>query len=222
MPVQRTSEPHRIRHQHSAFCEHYPPLKVRWWSHAPHMQMLGALVAGGRSAEETEALDYCFRRVFYDGARDPIHGVPCICLREVAPSVGEARGSLGGDGVSGLLSVLLDLEHAADGLPIRWRATRRILLAQSRPMSYRKRFGAYAQGCPVQDDDRLDDPCGADEDRRVRHGACYQEAFVRMAVALGYQAVCRWPRRPLQVAPLVRDVGTGRGQKPLSALRPAA
>lgn len=210
------------RHQHGAFCEHYPPLKVRWWSHEPHMETLNTLIGGGRSAEESEALDYCFRRVYYDGARDPIHGFPCVCLREVAPSVGEARGSVGGDGMSALLSIRADLDHAADTLPIRWRATRRIFLAQGRPRAYRDRFGAYVEGRPLGEDDRLDDPCGADEDRRVRHSACYQEAYVRMAVALGYVAACRWPRRTARPEATPRDVRTLQGPEPLAALPPAA
>lgn len=185
------------RHLHTAFCEHYPPGKVRWWLHQPqgegyrgyrvlgHLAVLGHML-GGRSAEETEALSHCFKRVVHDGLRDPIHGWPCVCLREEPPSAGEARGHVGGDGMSSIIAIFEDLRRAAEALPVPWLATRRIYATLGLSETYFARLNLVTQGQLVREVDREPESCLPDEATgRVRHN-CYYQASVRMAIALGW------------------------------------
>jgi hypothetical protein len=134
--------------------------------------------------------------VFYDGARDPIHGWPCVCLRE-STQAGDARGSVGGDGMSSILAIIVDLERAADLLPIPWRATERIFKALGRGRTYADRLRFVSRG-KVRDVDLEHEPIDP-ETRRPRSNQ-YVEAW--MAWALGWRGWSTWPRanRPLGVA----------------------
>src|SRR6059058_1490745 len=69
-------------HRHGPFCGHYTPAAVRWWmarspredegKHQTHYTHFGALLelAGGRSMEDTEALDWCYRATVLNGGGD--------------------------------------------------------------------------------------------------------------------------------------------------------
>lgn len=194
------------QHLHSAFCEHFPPLKLRWWlffargaiahgaadDRLSHFDVLCDML-GGRCAEETEQLDHCFQRVYYGGARDPLHGWPCVCLRENT-SAGEARGSKGGDGMSAILGLITDLERAADQLPLPWKATERIFEALGRDGVYRARM-TYLRHCKgVRQVDLEHEPI----DLETRRPKSMRLAEAWMAYVLGWRdraATCRWPRR---------------------------
>jgi hypothetical protein len=196
------------KHLHRAFCEHWTPLKVRWWLFCAesvvnstddnpsgrygHFDVLCDML-GGRSAEETEQLEHCFQRVYYGGARDPWHGWTCVCLRE-STSAGEARGSIGGDGTASILALIVDLERAADALPLPWRATEAVFNALGHPITYRDRMKFLARGV-VRDVDRELEPI----DPETRRPRSRQLVEAWMAYELGYRdrsATCRWPRKP--------------------------
>lgn len=137
-----------------------------------------------------ESLAYCHQRVVYDGARSS-SGRWCICLGEEPPSAGEARGSLGSDGFSGLLGVLSDLEHAADRLPISWKSTERIFRVQGRLGTWNERFAHYNRGLRIRDIDRWLEP--RTDDGRPQST---QLAYYLMSLALdGARTTCCWPRR---------------------------
>jgi len=204
------------RHLHTAWCEHWTPFKVRWWLFSAegmggwdirtgdkgrysHFDVLCAML-GGRSAEETEQLGHCFSRVYHGGARDPWHGWPCVCLRE-STSAGEARGSVGGDGMSSILALIADLERAADALPTHWRATEAVFAALDRKQIWSDRMRFLQRGV-VRDVDREVEPI--DPEMRQPRSKRLVEAW--MAYELGWRdrrASSRWPRRnvPNRISP---------------------
>lgn len=191
------------RHLHTAFCEHFDPLKIRWWlfyvdglpregERYSHFDVLCTLI-GGRSAEETEQLEHCFQRVYYGGARDSWHNWPCVCLRE-STSAGEARGSMGGDGMSSIVAIIADLDRAADALPLPWTSTQFVFKALGRERMYADRLRFLSRGV-VRQVDCDHEPI--DLDTRRPRSRRLVEAW--LAYELGWRdrrASCRWPRRP--------------------------
>ena len=187
------------------FAGQYSPATIRWWMESiqgtrwdgspyGHFDVLCDMLLG-RSAEETELLSYCHRRVVVDGARSA-SGRWCVCLTERAPSAGEARGSLGGDGMSGLIAIIRDLESAADALPIAWTSTQQVFEAQGRDGAYRARYQRWRRGLLVREQDRWTEPI----DPETRHPKSRLLAYATMAYALGWRdqrAACRWPRRAI-------------------------
>ncbi len=159
----------REKHQHGPFCGHYTAAAVRWWlARSPredegkrqdYYTHFGALLdlGGGRSMDDTEALDWCYRATVLAGGGD-MHGNLCICLRGDPPSAGEARGSIGGDGSAALTATIADLDHAADELPICWSTTQQIFETQQRTGVYRARLLAYRRNLNVRDIDRWQEP----------------------------------------------------------------
>ncbi len=118
-----------------------------------HFDVLRYMIMG-RSAEDTEALEFCHSRVIHERAGHRVTGEWCVCLSERPPSTGDARGSGGSDGFSSLLSLKADLERAADSLPISWTSTQAIYEAQGRGLLYRGRLMTYRQNLRVREIDR--------------------------------------------------------------------
>lgn len=153
-----------------------------------HFQVLRHMVVG-KSADDLESLAYCHSRVVHEGARSA-SGRWCICLDEEPPSAGEARGTLGSDGFSGMLGVQSDLERAADTLPIAWKTTERVFKAQGRSATYGARFTYYNRNLRVRPIDRWLEP--RDDLGRPRST---QLTYYLMALSLdGARTTCRWPR----------------------------
>ncbi len=183
--------------------DRYSPAKIRWW-HAVirrherpsdpedycHFSVLHEMLHG-RSAEETEMLDWCYRRVVHERAGHRVTGEWCVCLSENPPSAGEARGSVGGDGMSSLIAVKQDLEHAADQLPISWTSTQGIFEAQSRADIYRVRLSYYRRNERVREIDRWIEP----RDPQTGRARSSSLTFYLMALALGgAKTECAWPK----------------------------
>ena len=187
-------------HKHTPFCGHFPPAAIRWWSTVmkrdytedySHHRVLRAML-NGRSAEDTEMLSYCYERVINQRAGHRVTGEWCVCLSENAPSAGVARGEGKSDGFSTLLSLAVDLEHAADALPISWSTTRRVFEAQARGDVWQMRFGRYTSGELVREIDRWLEPRDQ-ETGRLRSASL---TFYLMALAVhGARTYCEWPRR---------------------------
>lgn len=174
---------------------------MRWWSETipgymgegtsyGHFDVLRQMVMG-KSADDLEALAYCMSRVIYEGARSA-SGRWCICLDESPPSAGEARGTLGSDGFSGLIGVVQDLESAADTLPISWKATERVFKAQGRSALWGVKFTYYNRNLRVREIDRWIEPRDAETGRLQST----QLAYYLMALSLhGSRTECEWPKR---------------------------
>ncbi len=164
------------RHQHHPFCEHFPPLKCAFWSQPRHFFAL----AEGLSPEEAAALEYEYSLVVA-GERDVL-GRPCLCDvmgDSRVHAVGGFRGY--GDSTADLVGLKVDLERAADILPLRWKATRRIYVTQLRGEVYRQRFGQMNAGKLLRPQDADPEP----RDERGRYLG-YMAAYRRMAKALGW------------------------------------
>ncbi len=175
------------RHLHHPFCEHFPPLKCGFWSQPRHFFAL----AQGLSAEEAAALEYEYDLV-QAGERDVL-GRPCLC-----DSMGDARlhavgGFRGyGDSAADLIGLKVDLERAADILPLRWKATRRIFVVQMRGDIYRLRFGEMNAGRLLRAQDQDPEPYEVGG-RYLGHVSAYR----RMAQLLGWRprGVCQTVHR---------------------------
>lgn len=155
-----------------------------------HVRVLRHMVTD-KSADDLEALAYCMTRVVYDGARSA-SGRWCICLREEPPSAGDARGTLGSDGFSGMLGVLRDLEYAADTLPISWKSTERAFIAQERSAVYGPRLSYFLRNLRVREIDRWLEP----RDSETGRPQSTQLTYYLMSLALGgARTECAWPRQ---------------------------
>jgi hypothetical protein len=189
----------------SAFSGHFSPATVRWWhaiidgaysdgSAYGHFDVLRHMI-GGRSAEETEQLEYCHARVVVDGARST-SGLWCVCLNESAPATVSGRGGASGDGMSALVCIKQDLERAADALPILWKSTERIFKAQGRTGVYGQRRTYYLRNLKVREIDRWQEPRDPDSG----HLRSTSLAFHLMSRELGgVRDVCDWPcKQPAQ------------------------
>ena len=190
-----------MRGSSGPFAGQYSPATIRWWMESiqgtrwdgspyGHFDVLCDMLLG-RSAEETELLSYCHRRVVVDGARSA-SGRWCVCLTERAPSAGEARGSLGGDGMSGLIAIIRDLESAADALPIAWSSTQQVFEAQGRDGVYRARLVYYRRNLRVREIDRWLEPRDPDTGRPRSRALTY---YLMSRSLGGARTECTWPRK---------------------------
>jgi hypothetical protein len=149
----------------------YRPSAMRWWhttikrkytkndpDDLGHFDLLLKMIAGGGSAEDAVALDYCFYRCIDDGARSS-SGLWCICLKELPPSAAEARGhASSGATAEALVSIKVDLNHAADLLPISWGSTQSVFEVQGRSASYHARLNYFRRGLGVREIDTWLEP----------------------------------------------------------------
>ena len=188
----------------------FTPAAVRWWlffaedavqlpggetARLSHYDALLGLVQGSRAPEELEALEHCFGRVVHDGARDPYHGWPCVCLRETA-SAAEARGRHVPDGMS-CKWLQIDFERAIDQLPLPWTSTQRLYDATRRKALWQARMRPYWRGHAARAYDRDPEPTNPQDGRPQS----MQLAYAIVAFELGWRgerAACSWPRRALQ------------------------
>jgi hypothetical protein len=188
------------RHVCTPFDGCYKPSALRWWhetipgarwdgSAYGHLEVMQQMVMG-RSADDMEALAYCFQRTVIEGARSA-SGRMCVCLSEKAPAAGEARGAAGSDGMSSQIALLQDLYRAADGLPISWGSTQAIFEAQGRMGVFRPRYVYYRNNLRVREIDRWLEPRDSETGRPRSRSL----AYYLMAVTLGgAQTECRWPK----------------------------
>lgn len=205
------SQTPRRRRTRTLFDGTYSPSKCRWWhetipgalwdlSAYGHLDVLNAMINGGRSVDDTEALDWCYRRVVDEGARSG-SGRWCVCLTEDAPSAGEARGSIGGDGIAALVAVRADLEHAVDELPIGWATTSDLYQIQGRSALYHARFREFKRGHRIRSVDRELEPIDPETRRPMsRQLAWYWQSWVLSCQPDGDGIAWRWPRSPAALA----------------------
>jgi len=159
-----------MKRQDDLFSERFTPIKVGFWHQPFHMLAL----IEGMAADEAEALRYEYTLVLA-GYRD-ILGRPCLCGDKTVAFPAAVRGGRPGahDSMGSTISLVADLSHAADQLPILWRETERIFAVQERTETWRRRARAVSAG--------------------QQPDLGRQHAWAWMAAELGWIGVCRWPR----------------------------
>jgi hypothetical protein len=172
-------------HTHNPFCGHFTPLVIAFWLQPRHWEALAA----GLAPEEAAALEDEFARI-QAGERDVLNR-PCLCdsMGDTRLQVVRGRGGRSGPYLEAVC-LRVDLERAASQLPIAWHGTRRVYVAQHRQGEHGERFARYLAHKSDRPQDAEPDPCAPGIPHRCTH-----QAYLRMAVTLGYVATCRWPRR---------------------------
>jgi hypothetical protein len=116
-----------MKRQDDLFSDRFTPTKVGFWHQPFHYEAL----IEGLSGDEAEALRYEYQLVMA-GHRD-ILGRPCLCGDKTVTFPAAIRGGRPGahDSLGSTISLVADLNHAADQLPILWRETEKVLPCRS-------------------------------------------------------------------------------------------